>query len=65
MVKRRERELSKLLLFFSSYFLHFQLNPLTPKIRMLFLPLAATHFLVNKLQEFNVRSSSQLIPNKF
>ena len=41
------------------------LSSLTPKIRSLFSPQAATHFLVNKLREFGVRSRHQLVPDKF
>ena len=32
-------------------------NPLTPKTLLLILPLAGTHFLVNNLGEFGVRST--------
>ena len=36
-----------------------------PRSDCQFSPLAATHFLVNKLQEFGVRSRKQRLPDKF
>ena len=43
------------------------INPLTPKIwlTIIFSPLAATHFLVNKLWELGTRSRKQILPDKF
>ena len=46
-------------------FFFLTINPLTPKSDSQFSPPATTYFLLNKLQEFGVRSRKQLLFDMF